>query len=422
VQLLDVSSIGYPSGSVNDINENEWKEFTVDYTGDMTLLKDDSLGLRFTPFFGGSYSQNNQWQFEFTQIEVTAQEVDLGETTECDVLTVYQVLERLLWIITGKNCFTSDLLTGPWRDLLMSSGFKIRRFPDKTITISLDEMLDALATIDDICFVVAGEIVRIEHKSYAFRNSITLSLGQVSKIEREIIDELHFSGIEIGYDFNGEYEEVNGLDEYNIKNRYTTCIDIFENVHKAVSKVRADAYGMTLAQIKQYENFPKLDTKYDKENFFIDAKETAPNVYGMRYWQEDFADAPTGVFSPETAFNLRLSPFNCLLRKGKYLSTGLQKYPAEILKYSSTEGNSQLVTLYPERAAAPNSTLAAPYFLPDKIKFDKKITPMQFRALVLNPYDLISFVNEYGREEYGYIWPSVKPNKEGYFELIKANL
>lgn len=408
------------------IQYDTWKDFDITYTVSKSLLQGQSLGLRLRPFFSPNpYNRTNVWDFEFTQIEVLAQENDLGEISDVDCLRVYDVLDRLFLIITGKQCFQSNLLNNYWRDLLFSNGFKIRKFADKNITTSLEEVLNCLMAIDDICLIIQNNTVRVEKKSEAFIPQEIIFLGEVANIEREIVEKEHFSSIEIGYDFDGKYEEVNGLDEYNIKNTYSTCIDTTDNTLKAISKVRADAYGITLAQLKPFEKFPKLDTAYDKENFLFDAKLIGGNNYELRHWEDDFVDEPTGIFSPQTAFNLRLSPFNSLLRKGKTISCGLQKFPTEMLKYASTEGNSQLVTLYPERAQIQNNILAAPYYLPEKITFEKKITLQQFKLIVDNPYNLIKFVNEYGKIEYGYICPGnqgIKPNKEGKFTLVKANI
>jgi len=408
------------------IEYNTWKSFDITYTASIDLLENQSLGLRVSPRFSPNpYNRTNVWDFEFETIEVLADENDLGETTTTDAVRVYDALDRLLQIVTGQQCFQSNLLSNEWRDLLMTNGFKIRKFTDKNITTSLEEILEGLMAIDDIALIIENNTVRVEKKNYAFDPTVAIDVGEVSDIEREIIDKQHFSSIEIGYDFDGKYEEVNGLDEFNIKNTYSTCIDVTESVLKAISKIRADAYGITLAQVKPFEDFPKLDTQYDKVNFFLDAKLISGNLYELRHWEDDFDDEPTGIFSPQTAFNLRLSPFNSLLRKGKTISCGLQKFPTELLKYSSTEGNSQLVTLYPERAVIQNNVLAVPYFLPEKITFEKKITLQQFKVIVDNPYKLIKFVDEYGEDDYGYICPGsqgIKPNKEGKFTLIKANI
>lgn len=422
VQLLSLSSTVSPSNP-NYLQEGVWKNFAINYTTSIDLITDDCLGLRCSPFFSGSYSADNQFQMEFTKRYVLADEDDLGETTECTGITFDTVMHRLLLIITGKDCFTSSLFGtgGYWEALLVTSGFKIRQFPDKPITVSLEECIDAAMTIDDVALVVQDETVRLERKDYVFdKTDISIDLGKVNNIEREIEKDLHFSSIEIGYDFNGEYEEVNGLDEYNIKNTYNTCISEVDNPHKSISKLRADAYGMTIAQQSPYVTFPKKDTKYDKELFFVDCKKSG-SFYAQRTWEDDFADEPTGIYSPETAFNLRLSPFNCLLRKGKYLSAGLLKYPTEKITYSSTQGNSQLVTEYPEQANVQNNVLASPYCLPETVTFSKNISLAQFSQIVNNPYKMVKYTNEYNKPEYGFVM-SVQPNGEGKFELLKANV
>jgi len=403
------------------VNQGETVTKIINHTFTFEKRINDSFFIYATYFI----DVNETMYIEYRNAKILISENDLGEVTNVDCLRMYDVLDRLFLIITGKQCFQSDLLNGYWKDLLMSNGFKIRKFTDKNITISLEEVLNCLMAIDDICLIIQKNTVRVEKKNYSFIPEEVIFLGEVNNIEREIVEKEHFSSIEIGYDFDGKYEEVNGLDEYNIKNTYSTCIDTTDNTLKAISKVRADAYGITLAQLKPFEKFPKLDTAYDKENFLFDAKLIGGNNYELRHWEDDFVDEPTGIFSPQTAFNLRLSPFNSLLRKGKTISCGLQKFPTEILKYASTEGNSQLVTLYPERAQIQNNILAAPYYLPEKITFEKKITLQQFKLIVDNPYNLIKFVNEYGKIEYGYICPGnqgIKPNKEGKFTLVKANI
>ena len=433
LQILGPTSVPDTSEIYKGIPSNVWKEFTVNYNTNITLADVDNLGLRFQPFFSPNpYNRTNVWEFEFSEIEVRAGENDLGKTTACKTLTYYQAFERLFWIITGKNTFSSNLLSTKWRDLLLTNGFKIRQFTDKNITISLEDLYNSLNSIDDICLKIKNNTVSIEEKAEAFDRTVAIDLGEVSKITRKIEEKLHYSTIEIGSDFDGVYEEVNGLDEPNIKSTYSTCIDVTDNKLSAISKVRNDSYGPSLAQEKLVADFPKLDTKYDKINFAIDAKQLPDGTYLVRHWADDFPQAPDGIFSPQTAFNLRLSPFNSLKRKSKTISTGLLKYPLELLKYSSTEGNSQLVTYIlntamvivaqPERATVQNRDLLQPYFLPETITFNKKITMLQFKTIVNNQYKLIKFVNELGKDEYAFIYPSVKPNKEGKFTLIKANV
>jgi len=360
-------------------------------------------------------------RIDYNNASIELEETQSSVITDCNALTYYQVFERLFQIVTGKNTFQSTLLSTTWKDLLFTNGFKIRQVPDKNITTSLEEVYNSLAAIDDICLIIKNNTVRIEKKSFVYDRVVGIDLGKVVNIEREIDEKNHFSSVEIGCDFNGLYEEVNGLEEYNIRTSYMTCLTELDNKFSAISKVRFDGYGMTLAQEKQYIDNPKLDTKYDKFNFGIDCK-LVNGIYLVRHYEDDFDEIPTGIFSPSTAINLRLSPFNSVLRKSKTISTGLQKYPNELFEYSSTEGNSQLVTNYTERASIQNNVLSVPYFLPETITFEKKISMFEFQQIVNNPYKLIKFVNEYNEVEYGFIYPSVKPSKEGKFILIKANV
>lgn len=416
--IYDAHQIGFAQFPCDGLVRN----YSINYEETFNLVQLGGLGLRIRPRFTGEFETDNVMQFEISKIEVTLQETDVAQITECKALTYYQVFERLIRIITGKNTFQSNLLSEEWRDLLFTNGFKIRNNPEKNITTSLEEVYNSLNSFDDIGLFIKGNTIRVEKKADAFLNQVSLDLGKVANVERNIEEKLHYSIVEIGNDFNGEYEEVNGLDEYNIRTSYKTCLGNVDNKLSAISKVRTDSYGITLAQEKQYVNFPKLDTKYDKVNFAIDCILISANNYEVRHWQLDFASEPTGIFSPATAFNLRLSPFNSVLRKSKTISTGLLKYPNERFQYSSTEGNSQLVTEYPERANILNSVLSSPYFLPETITFDRKISMIEFNTLVNNPYKLIKFVNEFDNIEYGFIYPSVKPNKEGKFILIKANV
>lgn len=347
------------------------------------------------------------FSISFQNLKLTFNEITFSTTTNCKALTVNTAIDRLLHIITGKRTYQSAILNSFWKDLLITNGFLIRQIPDKTITLSLEEILTGLGVIDDIDWIIENEQVFVERLNFVFRNTI-LNIGSLADKSEETIPNLHYSKIAIGYDFNGEYEEVVGLDEYNIKNEYTTPIDNQDEPIELISKVLADSYGITLAQLKPFETNPKLDTKYDKNNYFIDAKFFG-NKFIVRHWQDDFDNPPTGIFSPDTSFNLRLSPFNCLIRKGRFLSVGFQKFQNERLIYSSTEGNSQLVTVYPERANELVSILERPYHLPELITGTIEISFSEFTNIMRNKYNLLTFTDRNGIVGRGFL-KSIKPN------------
>lgn len=396
------------------VQGNVWTSHEFEWSGSVTIPVRGCLCLS-----SRNSGITTQHSVRYELSELLVERTEPSKQTNCQALRVDTALSRLFRIVTGMDTYFSNILNTKWRDLLITSGALIRNLTDAKITISLEELLGGLNAIDDIIFRIENETVVVDSLESIYLNNV-IEIGQLSNIQRTIIEGLHYSEIEIGYDFNGEYEEVMGLDEPNIKNRYTTPIDIIENKSTNVSKVLADAYGITLAQLKPFSNFPNEDTKYDKNNYFIDAK-NRDGIYVVRLWQDDFQTEPTGIFSPETAFNLRLSPFNSLIRKGRSLSVGFQKYQSERIVYASTEGNSELVTDFPERANEPVSILDRPFILPEQIDGVCEMSLSLFSQISKNKYNLLKFVNERGNFEFGYI-KSVKLNgNTANVQLLKAN-
>ena len=209
-----------------------------------------------------------------------------------------------------------------------------------------------------------------------------------------------------------------------------------ENVFSKISNYRSDSYGIEFARRKSIETNPTDDTRYDKEVFLLDLKRGATDVFSQRLFADDFAKEPTGIFSPETAHNLRFSPVNILLRWGWWIRVGLEKYKSSFIRASSSEGNSKLTTQliggneYPENGSILVSELEKPRMLPEIIEFEHEATfevlkQVQGKTLVngqniQNVYGLVCFINENGNKEYGFLL-ELKPNKEGKWKLISAN-
>src|SRR5690606_19751131 len=242
-----------------------------------------------------------------------------------------------------------------------------------------------------------------------------------------------FQSVEVGYEKGGEYKEAMGLDEFNIRNSYTTCIRKLDNKFTKISKYRADSYGIEFARRKPFSQYSTEDTSYDQDVFFIDCQPSLRNhvFRSVRLWSTDFPNIPTGIYSPETAFNLRLSPMNILLRHGWVINSGLTKYPLQKIKYASSKGNSNLKTLYQENGDIINGELENARYVPEIIEFDHVchstiMNQLEKKVIVINEeirscYGLIEFINENGELEKGYLL-SVKPNGAGRWKLLKSNM
>lgn len=397
---------------------------------------------------------------EFTG-NITAQEDSYFKPTNAKTILAHELADRLVTILTGRqNAVYSEALgrtdigysktekdTGALTGL--SHGMWIRGF-DK-MPISEENKYKPFKTsfkdFNESFFATFGlglgierqgnrDRVRIEHLSYFYNRNTTIKLPmQVKNVKRSISKEHFFSGLEIGYSKGGEYEEAFGLDEYNAKSNFISCITKVNNQKSLVSKYRADMYGAEFARRKPEELFDNEDTTYDQDIFLFDLKPINSSSYNQRMWQDDFEVEPTGVYSPETATNLRLSPANCLMRNSWYLHSGLQKYPEQFLRFGSSTGNSKLKTKQPnkpyltENEDIQNNQLNRPRFVPEIIEFEHVVDFDIWQQLngkttilgkeIMNVYGCVEFINENGDIERGFLL-NLKPNKKGNWKLLKA--
>jgi len=426
-------------------------------THTITLSQGESLGLEvmikadFNTNFGTTIKRS--FDYKLISGNINIQEDSEFKATACLAVKPFDLANRLVEIMTGrKNAVKSEILqSGKWKSLMITHGFWIRGFskqldstlPEddrkfKPLTTNFKDFITSLSAVCNIGVgiekVGAREYVVIEDLKYFYNKNTTIKLPfQAKKVKRSTDASGFYKSIELGYEKGGEYEEAMGLDEYNIRNSYTTCIHRVDNKYTKLSKYRSDSYGIEFARRKPFTDYSTEDTNYDQDIFFIDCKDEPVNTIGgffykLRLWNEDFTQLPSGVFSPETAFNLRLTPFNNLLRHGWNISAGLTVYPSQKVKYSSSKGNSSLVTLYAENGEIENNKLERPRFVPEIIEFEHICNDEIMRMVegrktffgkdLRNCYGLVEFINENGELEKGYLM-TLKPNGVGNFKLLK---
>lgn len=431
-----------------------------------TLLPGESVALEC--FLKADFhTDNNAGIRVFAQnilADFTIEENSNFPSTRSKMILAHELGDRLTKIITNKpNAFYSEVLgrtdigyqqngDAGWTGF--AHGMWIRGFDKlpipqegppkienkyKAFSTSFKDYMQSLTAIWNLGMGIErvgyNERIRIEPLSYFYNRNVMIKLpNQVKKVKRSIAKEHYCSSVEIGYEKGGEYEEAMGLDEYNARSNFITVINKLKQAFTAVSKYRADMYGMEFARRKQKQNFPSEDTSYDQDIWALDLKLMFGDNYKLRPWQDDFSQEPTGVYSPETATNLRFSPVNMLFRHGWVIAAGLTKYATDYVRYGSSTANSNLKTkldgrpAYAENDDIINSELPKPRFVPEWIEFEhlldfelnqklEGITIVDGKE-IQNFYGQIEFINENGDLERGYLF-SVKPN-DGKWKLLKA--
>jgi len=443
--------------TVNPVNQGQ--VYSLKQSGvKIPLLANESLALAIR-------AENNngiETIISVTKASVIITDETYYPSTQSKFVLPFEALERVVNVITDKGGVLksnalgrTDLgyLEDGYASLTgLTNGFWVREFNTEKITTSFKAFIDSFNVVWQIGYGIEkigfNEILRVEHISHFYQYVVTLKLGgdAPKKITRACAKDYYYSSLEIGYSAPSGtvlYEEVLGLDEYNIRNNYTTAITKIENKNTLISPYRADSYGTEFARRKPKAKFPEEDTRYDLSVMVNDLKRGVTNVFSQRKWEDDF-EVPnpfnrftTGVYSPETATNLRFSPMNILKRWGFWIKGGLMKNLNEYIRYSSSNGNSSLKTKSLEQGSIEtaengnvlNSDLNKNLFNGDIIKFKFPVDSSMLKTLngttvfngetIMNYYGLIEFTNEDGDLETGFLL-SLEPNGEGEWELLSS--
>lgn len=448
----------------DNYNRLNGKIFTKEFDETITLLAGESLALVFDQNMDGKNGKSAHLQMSINNIECdfSIEEDSFREQSTSKFILAHELLNRLCEISTNKKgVFRSDYFGrkdlgytedgfGAYNGL--THGFWVRGFdklpiPTETVintfkplTTSLKDCLASFSAIHNTGFGIEKvgykEIAVVEDLKYFYNRNVTIRLpNQAKKVKRSVATKYYYSSVEIGYEKGGVYEEAMGLDEYNVKSTFTTAITRLKNVYTKISKYRADSYGKEFARRKPIVLGDSIDTPYDNDVFIMDLKPSGINSFIERIYTDDFDKKPSGVYSPDTATSLRLSPLNMLFRHGWVVASGLIKYPSEKLRYASSKANSNLTTKlkgkneYAENGNVINSELDRARYVPEYVEFEHVVDfeimqQIEGFTIVLgkkihNVYGLIEYINEKNEVERGWLI-NLKPNDKKW-KVLKAN-
>lgn len=443
------------------------KTFSVNFDETITVLAGESMALVFDHNFDGAngHSAHLRTSLENIVCDLFIDEDSFFEKSQTKAILAHEAVDRLVTIGTNKEqAFYSEFLgrtdigymvDGPGAFTGLSHGFWVRGFdklPIPTESPKVENLFkplttsfkDAIASLDAVWNVGIGietfglkERIRLEELSFFYNNNVTIRLPfQVKNLKRSVATNYYYSSLEFGSEKGGDYQEAMGLDEPNTKANFTTVITRAKEIYSKISKYRSDSYGMEFARRKPKTLNDTEDTSYDSDIFNLDLKRGIGSVFEQRKWQDDFEKEPTGIFNPESATNLRFSPFNCLVRHSWWFGGGFKKYLSDYVSYGSSTANSQLKTKfigkpeYAENGNVKNSDLLKARFFPEWIEFEhtcnfEVMQMVEGKTVILgkeimNFYGLVEFINENSEKEKGFLF-NLKPNGKGQWKLLKSN-
>lgn len=362
-------------GSVELLNidspqTKEGQEFTVSYNNKIKVFTGQSLGC----VFNTEALATNGYMIAVLSVQNSKIQIideTVYDVTESRIIKPFDLFERVVAKITGKNnLFKSTVFGegGEYENMVVDNGFFARGFPnaflddngiEKTIQFntSFQDAFNSYNYLEPLAWFIeidgGKEVVRIEKATHTMKNFIGLRLTSVDNILNDASKIDFFSKIVLGHKKSVEYEQVNGLEEPNGKSEFSTHITDTESEYSVISEYRFDSIGYELTRRFQFSSNPQKDTKFDDNIWMHDAQVDSEGIYTHNLWADKsrsqpaaFDSAPTGIFDPETAWNLWLSPMNRLFYGHGYsVKRGLYHFRSAKIRFASSNSNNNLRTV-----------------------------------------------------------------------------
>lgn len=382
--------INVPYSTVTNSNVSP---FTVTFDFNYTLQYGEGLCLysRADRITSGSY-------VTVTEGEISVSYASVSDPSNCKAIRGFDLLKRALAKINPSIQFNSVLINRDWKDLLFTSGTAIRELENPKIKISFSDLFQTFNSITDVGLGEDMGVYRLEEGYYFARNSQIVDIGKVSQggYQMSIAEELVGNVVKIGYN-DGNTENQDGLQEYNSGQVYDLPTTRIQKEINWVSPVRADQYGIEKLRVDyNITRQSTSDTSSDNDTFMVDCYLDGSD---FRPILGDTYTSVTGLFFPESAYNLRLTPKQNLLRHSAFLASILDRMNGRYIEFASGEKNTDLVTVKGGVSVAESSSVAVnslqgKYFQPYIFTITAKFPKYVIDLMDLTPFGYVAF--EYG--------------------------
>lgn len=189
---------------------------------------------------------------------------------------------------------------------------------------------EALVEIDlnDVSADLDTPTVHFVHRSELFKGDGSITINDVRDVKYSIDKSVIYSSLKIGYD-KKEYNNINGRDEFNFYNEYSTGCSATDKTLTMISKYRADSYGIEFATQKRSQK--TTDEKSDTDVFFVLIQD---NAFGTCV-----PDRTAIIYNSisDSLFNGAFSPMSCIMANVGYIQL---QADSMLLSFASSAANS----------------------------------------------------------------------------------
>ena len=283
-----------------------------------------------------------------------------NEPVNFDVFTPDKLLTSILSNM-GLTDMTGEVKEGNIAIPYMIAAESIRDIENAKVHTSFSKFSEWAKACLGYYYKIEGKKVIFCHLTELYDSETVKELECANGINISIDNSLIYSGVDVGYE-KKDYDEINGRDEFHVKNSFSTGISINDSIYKLISPYRADCYGIEfLAQKRDEET---KDDSSDNDLFIVDAISVLDSsTSSIKLKLNRQGSSPSGVLFPSSVFNLAYSPRRMLLANKEMLS------PCTVrLEFTASEGNADAV-LWQESEKSP-VVLDSHYFRVETLKVE----------------------------------------------------
>lgn len=331
-------------------------------------------------------------------------------TTYIKCLRPIQVFSDLIDKISDSETIADSGILDSNEDLVITSFDSIRNLENSKLKTNFNDFYKSYDSKLGLSFQYDKEnnIALIEEKANVYDDSsVVIDLGDISEFETNPLSDGLFSKLLVGQNPQ-TYDEVNGKDEFNTENEFLSPLTAVSTESNMKSIYRSDMYGIELTRLN-LTNKKVTDGESDNDVAMLHIGSTIAGTIpsgfagaGEDYYElyRDSGLTITNIYSPQTAYNIKLSPLRCILRNGNYIRSLLYGNDTEYIKYQTSSKSNftglKMVTddgttILDEGANILISDLNDIIFKPTIFQFKTRI-PLSIESIMNNtPYKLYSF-------------------------------
>lgn len=451
ISVYTISSLG-----VYDPEQPLIVNFDINETASLSLTAGDQVKIYLVlASYNAPTNTVVNWYLSFDTANIYFKSETVAPATTAKTYMIHECFERVAQATIDKQtAFESNFLgrkdigygaNGCGSFTALTNGFNIRNF-DKPILTTLTDIFNSLSAIHCLGLGLMqkgdNEVIKVEPVDYFYDsdNQIAemLNIKQISVSSNE---SMIYNTALIGFEKFGTEEGTdknNILDGFATQHNYNLPITTVKKAFVKVCKYITDHYAIEFTRRQQLINTSTQSWKFDDDNFLICTNRTE-NVSGIATSlnvaekNENFS-ATNNILSPETGYNLRLTPTRMLLKWNQLLSGAYAKITGVSAKFANgisnylyqSQLNGSCTDRYNNQILSENQNLAwddsnndinAPIVEPISIKYSYPMTSQLFNNILANPSGYISCSKGSTIEHRGFIKMLTFTPTEGMAEI-----